>query len=520
MGWKQRFGARAIVVLTICGVVGTGIGTSSAGAATKPKSGGSVTFLLAVALTGLDPALQIALPSANNEAPAFLAIYDALLTPDAIKGVAKPRLASMSTKDSVVWTMTLKSGVKFSNGSVFDANAVKTNWDRIKNRAVSPARPNFDEVLSYVVMDPLTLTITLKNPNADFAYLLSTYAQNYIVAPQQLATNEAAVAGNPIGAGPYLVKEFVRSSSLTLVRNPQYRGKTYLDSITMTLVIDETQRLNTMRSGGADMMRTTDASAAALAKQQQNLKTTNVNVAGGQSIVFNVSKPPFNDVRARQAISYLLDANAVNTAVYSGAADVISTVFPKGSPYYDASITRPKTNDQKAQALFDELAAEGKPVDFTLTTTNTAQYINTGQWLQTKLAGFKKVTIKVTPLLSGSVTTTLLAPGNFQAVLFPPKFVVPADLVTYFQTGASKNYGRYTSPDMDAALRKATTASNASARIAATKDVQQILVKDLPVVFYVRDPNYMVLSKSIKGYDPGSYYFNVPDWTKIWKAGQ
>jgi ABC-type oligopeptide transport system substrate-binding subunit len=115
------------------------------------------------------------------------------------------------------------------------------------------------------------------------------------------------------------------------------------------------------------------------------------------------------------------------------------------------------------------------------------------------------------------VTPTLVS-HNFQASMSPPKGVVPADLVSYFQTGASRNYGQYTSPAMDDALRKATTAQNTNARVAATKEAQEILMKDLPVVWYIRDPNYLVLSKTVKGHVPGDYYFNAADWTKLWKA--
>jgi peptide/nickel transport system substrate-binding protein len=502
MRWRQQFGIRAMVVLTVCGVVGAGVGMGSAGAAAaKPKAGGSN-----------------AVPSSTTEGPPFLAIYDGLLSPDSLKGVARPRIASMSSKDSTVWTMTLRPGVKFSDGTAFDANAVKTNWDRIKNKnPVSPARLNFDEVDSYVVTDPTTLTITLKNPNADFPYVLSTFAQNYIVSPQQLATNEASVARAPIGAGAYTVKEFVQNSSLSLVRNPNYYGKTYLDSITIGFVIDEAQRLATLRSGGADLMKTTDAGTASQAKQA-GLTISNLNAAGGQAVMFNTTKAPFNDVRARQAIAYAFDTKALNGAVYTGAAETVSTLFPKGSQYYDASIMQLKTNDKKAQALFDQLAAEGKPVDFTLSSTNTPQYVGSGQWLQTKLAGFKNVTMKLAPLLSGSLTTVILQPGNFQAVLFPPKMVVAADFVQYFQTGSARNYGKYSNPTMDAAIRKATTAKDAAARVNAVKEVQELLVKEVPDYFYVRDPNFIVQNKTIKGHKPDAYSFNIPDWTKIWKV--
>jgi peptide/nickel transport system substrate-binding protein len=507
-----------MVVLTVCGALGVGTATGSAAAASKPKAGGTLNFAGSSAPPALDPAVQNAVPSQATEAAPFLAIFDGLLTPDSVKGVAKPRIGTMATKDSITWTLTLRSGVKFSDGAAFDANAVRTNWDRIiKKTPTSPARANFDEVASYVVTDPLTVTITLKGPNVDFAYALSTYAQNYLVSPQQLTANEAAVAASPIGAGAYTVKDFVRNASLSLVKNPNYYGKTYFDAINIAFIADESQRLATLRSGGADLIKTTDPSTANQGKLA-GFNVTNLNTAGGQAIMFNTSKAPFNDVRARRAVAYAVDNKALNAAVFQGSADPVSTIFPKGSPYYEASVKQLSPNDKKAQALFDELAAEGKPVSFTVTSTNTAGYVNAGQWIQTKLAGFKNVTVKVEPLLTGSLTTTVWIPGAYQAGLFPPKAVVASDLAQYFGTGGSRNYAKYTNPTMDAALRKATTAANLNARAAAVKEVQELVVQDVPFFFYVRDASYSVFGKTVKGHNPGDYYLNVPDWTKMWKV--
>jgi peptide/nickel transport system substrate-binding protein len=475
-------------------------------------------YVTSVALGNLDPALGNPIPSPNNETPAYLAIFDGLLTPDSVKGVAKPRIGSMSTKDSTVWTLKIQSGVKFSDGTLLDANAVKTNWDRIKNRTpASPARPNFDDVVSYVVSDPQTMTITLKAPNPDFPYVLSTYAQNYIVSPAQLASSEAQVARAPIGAGAYTVKDFVVNSTFTAVKNPNYYGKTYLDSITMSVVIDESQRLATVQSNGADLMRSTDVTTSAKAKSA-GLNITNLNTAGGMIVLFNMSKPPFNDLRARQAIAYAFDSAAMIKGTLTGGETAL-TLFPKGSPYYDASVQQLKPNDKKAQALFDELAAEGKPLNFTLGISSSTQHGTTAQWLQTKLASsFKNVTMKINPLLAGSTVSTFFTPGNFEAGLYLNTGVTASDFAQYFQTGASKNFARVADPAMDAALRKLGVASNAGARAAAAKSVQELVFKTIPAVFYARNPNLVVVGKDVKGYSPSAYYYNVPDWTKIWKS--
>jgi peptide/nickel transport system substrate-binding protein len=511
---KQRFGARAAVVLVVCGVVGASLGTGSAGAATKPKSGGSIKFLQANPVGQLDPALGSALPGSSVEYPAYLAIFDGLLSPNAVTGQAEPRLAkSFTSKDNLVWTMKLQTGVKFSDGTAFDADAIKVNWDRIQSRTPTvAAKANFAGVASYAATDPSTLTITLKEPSPDFAYLLSTWAQNWIVSPAQIKSNEAQIARSPAGAGAYTVKEFVLNNQIVLTRNPTYHGKTYLDQITIGFVADEAQRLATFQSGAADLLRAGSPTETASAKQA-GLEVRPLETAGGAALQFNTARPPFNDVRARRAIQLAFDVDELNKAAFAGAATPVRSIFPKQSPYY-GGVNMTKSNDKKAQALFNELAAEGKPVSFTLHTIAATQWTVMGSWLQTKLAGFKNVTMKHEIFGSGSLTNTLLIPGQFDVAAVAQLGVVPSEFAINLQTGGGKNFGKFSDPAMDAALKAASAATSVQARAAAAKDLQIALNDQVPVLMYHRVPSAAVISKKVKGY--AFVFFNVPDWTKLW----
>jgi peptide/nickel transport system substrate-binding protein len=518
MGMKRirRLACHAVLVLTVGAVLGATAVSSSAGAATKPKSGGSIKVATASVIPSLDPGVQNATPAPTIEYPAEFAIFDGLFVADALGGAAKPRIATgLTSKDGLVWTLKLRTGVKFSDGTTLDADAVKTNWDRIQNKVPAvPGKANMTGA-TWVVNDPQTMTITLPAANLDFPYLLSTWNQNLIVSPTQIKSAESTIAKAPIGAGPYTVKSFDPNSSVVLVRNPNYYGKTYLDQITLAFVTDEAQRIATIRSGDADMIRTSspDTKAQSVAA---GLKVVDVPAGGGQGIQFNTAKPPFNDVRARQALELIIDHNVINKVVNTGAATVFETLFPKGSPYYDASSAVTTPNDKKAQALFDQLAAEGKPVSFSLISPSTPSMANVAQWLQTKLATFKNVTMKINIFTNGSITNTFLIPGNFEAVTVAQQGSVPSEFATYWQTGGGKNYGKFSNPQMDAAILKAKSGATLKARADAAKDIQAVLKDQLPMLFYQRSPNVTVVGKSIKGYAFVNY--NVPDWIKIWKS--
>jgi peptide/nickel transport system substrate-binding protein len=488
----------------------------TAGAAPKPKPGGSVTLVSSSIVTQLDANIGNAGPSGTVEVPSYLAVYDALLTPDAVHGVAKPRIAtSITSKDSTVWTLKLRSGVTFSDGTPLDANAIKTNWDRINGKATAPAKGNFANVASWSVTDPLTLTITLKGPSPDFPYLLSTWAQNYIISPAQIRTNEAGIARAPIGAGAYTIKEFVVNDHLTLTKNPNYYGTAYLDGITIRLITDESQRLATMQSGGADLLRTNAPSTIAAAKGA-GIRFTDVVTGGGSVLQFNLSKPPFDDIRARQALAYVMNQKELDRVVFPNAEQPATTMFPRSSPYYVDTVMAPTPSDKKAQALFDELAAAGKPLNFALTTTDGQQFVQMAQWLQTKLAGFKNVTMKIDTRLGTTITAQVLVPSAFQAVLFPVFGVLPSEFGTYMQVGGGKNYGKISDSVLDSAITKATASPSTKVRVDAVRDIQAQILKTLPFVVYQRYANAVFVSKSVQGFKP--FGLNAPDWPALWKT--
>jgi peptide/nickel transport system substrate-binding protein len=510
---------RAIRVFSVVALAAaTGlVGMQGAVAAAKPQSGGTVTMVSTTFPGNLDPARGTAAPSRAGDSPVYLALFDALLSMQA-NGTVKPRIGTLTSKDSTVWTLKLRSGVKFSDGTDYDAAAVKANWDRMNKLTTSPGRVNFANWASWVVTDPLTLTITLKTSLPDFPFLFSTWAQNYNVSPKQFTADDASVAKAPIGAGAYLFKQLIPLNSVTMTKNPNYYGKTYIDTVVFKIIADASQEYATFQSGGADLARTSDPSIIARAKQD-GVKITNVEAAGGYALTFQASKPPFDDLRARQAVAYAFDTAAMNKAVWAGAAVLTPTLFPKTSPYYDASIKQLQPNDKKAQALLDELAAAGKPLNIELTYSNDSVFLNVAQWLQTKLATFKNVTMKLNPVPAGAISPTFLIPGNFQVAIQSVVASLPSEFAQYFQTGGGKNYGRFSNVAMDAAMTKVSQASTTQARQSSAKEFQKVFVEQVPNLLYQATPHVVLVSKFIKGYNPLSYHYNVPDWTTFWKSG-
>ncbi|CAI7975040.1 Extracellular solute-binding protein family 5 [Frankia sp. Hr75.2] len=185
---------------------------------------------------------------------------------------------------------------------------------------------------------------------------------NWIASPASLKRGQEAFNAKPIGAGPFTLESWTRQADIRLVKNPRYwdAPKPYLDRITLHSALDGNQRYNTLLTGGADVA--IDSSWINFDKAvRAGLPTDVMHLSGGILVALNMRRPPFNDIRARQAVATALDMDALNLAAYNGTAQLADTLFTKASPFYSQTPLR-KTDKVTAQRLFDELAAEGKPV--------------------------------------------------------------------------------------------------------------------------------------------------------------
>jgi peptide/nickel transport system substrate-binding protein len=408
----------------------------------------------------------------------------------------QPRLAQSVTPsaDFTSWTMKLRDGVKFSDGTAFDATAVKSNWDRILQTQSAACRGDAQTMTQTVVTNRLTLQITLAAPNSQFPRTL-TNCLGFISSPAAFA--KGPIDNAPVGAGPFQLQQWVRGAQMVLTRNPSYwdSPKPYVDQVTFKPVTDNQQRASALMTGQADAVTFATPSTELTNLQQAGYPMYLVDQWGGQGAAFNMQKAPFDDVRVRTALRLAADPKNENLKVVGSDANVVSTLFPKG-PFYDATLKFPTTNLAKAQKLIDAYVAEkGGPVKGTLTGSPAVQTWFTA--LQQDWAKLKNVDIQV-EIVDGSVTLQRGNSHNFDMIIMGIAGLDPDDISTFIRTGASGNREQFSNPEVDALLLQGRNTAEAAKRKAIYAKVGKIFVEQAPIVYLYRNVIPTVTSKNVK----------------------
>jgi peptide/nickel transport system substrate-binding protein len=470
------------------------------GADGAPVAGGHATILLLSDPTTMDPA---ALGNAYSAAGMLgNALYGTLLTDDPQTGEPRPSMAQSFTSadGGTTFELKLRPGLVFSDGTPLDANAVKVAWDRVKDPASgSPHQYEATLVASSEVVDPTTLKATLSTPIPSFGRTVLSTSLNWVASPAALQAGKQAFDANPVGAGPFTLKSWTRQANLELAKNPKYwdAPKPYLDALTLRASVDANQRLNQMLSGGADVA--IESNWQNLSKAgESDLPSTVMSLSGGLYLALNSRRAPFQDVRARQALSAALDLDAMNLAVYNGKGELADTLFSKSSPFHTDTPLR-KPDKALAQQLFDQLAAEGKPVSFTFTSFPSTENRAIAEAVQAQLSTFKNVTAQVKVVDLGQATA-LRTTHDFDIILSSAAFVDPEPrLWTVFTSSSGQNLSAVADPQLDAALQTGRTATDQARRAAAYATVQERLAALTPAIFVSRIATGAISSRKVGG---------------------
>ncbi|MEU1982741.1 ABC transporter substrate-binding protein [Nocardia sp. NPDC019395] len=497
-------------LLTACGGTNTG---KLAG--TVPVPGGTARIVQLTEPRSLDPA------TLGNQwvinAMLGNALFGTLMINDPATGEIEYTMAeSFTTHDGgATFELTLRPDLRFSDGTPLDAAAVKFNWDRIKDPAGGSAYLQEASMMaSTEVAGANRLDITMTEPVPNFAEAIYGTALNWIASPAALAAGRQQFDNHPVGAGPFTLSHWARGDALELVKNPGYwdAPKPYLDAITVRTNGDTAQRLNTLISGGADLVIETNPASLSDARAA-GFPTDTVPLQGGQTLTMNTRRPPFDDVRARRAVAAAIDLDAIDVAIYRGESQVPKTLFGESSPFH-TDLPLPQPDRETAQRLFDELAAEGKPVSFTFTSGSTAEIRALAENVQAQLSAFANVEVAVE---TADVTKVveLRRTNDFDMTTAAANFADPEPaLWSVFHRASRRNMSGIDDAELSRALQDGRTGTTVEQRTDAYRRVQERLNALVPVIFQVRNEPGVVTRRNVGGVVQYGYGSLLPE--ELW----
>jgi peptide/nickel transport system substrate-binding protein len=514
----KRF--KLLMTAMVASLAVVGVTSVQASSAKKPTPaplithGGSVTVMQGTESRSLDAAILGV--SAIGGGVVGNALYDYLLRIDPYTQKIYYELAtSLTSKDGINWTMTLRPNVHFSDGTLFDANAVKFSWQRLTEPALaSPFATIAKGMTNITVTGADSLTFTLSAANYNFPYLLeSSGGLNWINSPTAVRSEGASYGTNPVGAGPFTLKSWTPNSSTVMVRNPNYwqKGLPYLDQLSTQFNSDTFAQYDAVNTNQAQALGTSLLTNYAKAKKA-GLKEFFYPVDGGIDIVFNVTRPPFNDVRARMAVCYALSNKFFDSAVFNGTEILANTLFGQASPFYNKTLKFPQDNTQKAQDLLNQLAADGKPLSFTFMANSTTNSVGMANEMTTLFGKLKNVTVNIANYDLVTYGTKLTVTHDFDVALGGAMSVGPTNMWNYFHTGGGSNYMQWSDPQADKALDDAQATKNLAQQKKDYTTLQQRLTQQVPIWMMTRSVGLLIYSSKLAGVQ--LYGTGASIWTK------
>jgi peptide/nickel transport system substrate-binding protein len=472
-------------------------------AAETPRKGGTLRVGFYIEAATMDPHLS----GSKVDRQIYHNVYEPLVTLDAKLGIKAGLAESWRQPDPTTLVLNLRRGVKFHDGTDFNAEAARFNFDRMRTEPKSVRKGEVASIASVDVLDPYTIKLNLKRPDAALLATLTDRA-GMMISPKVVRERGAELQRNARGAGtgPFEFVEWIKDDHLLIKRNESYWNKErgpYLDRVRYRPIPDDTVKLQSLLSGEIDVMDYVQPRDVAAVKADRNVVVVDVPSLADFAYQLNHTRPPFNTKALRQALAYSLDLEQIVKGVWLDVGVPANGPIPPTSWAYDKSIAPIKRDLVKARA---KLAEGGQPGGFTFTMTTNNLPINI-QEAEVIQAQVREVGIGMKIKLVDSAT--LLSDGNgrnFDMISYQWSGRPDPDGNTYqfYKTtpGMSLNWSGISNPQIDALLDRTREVSSQAERKKLFSELTKLLHEELPMVFIIHPIEPKAFSPRVQGYEP------------------
>lgn len=480
----------------------------------KPVRGGQVVYGLEAESSGgwCLPESQLAISGIQ----VARSIYDTLTVPDA-SGAYVPYLAKSISHDAKyrTWTIALRPGITFHDGTPLDAQVLKNNLDAY--RGTYPKRSPllfvfvFKNIARVDVVNELTVKVTTKVPWVAFPSALYGSGRVGIVAQAQLDAPKAACATRPIGTGPFRFVSWTPDLNLRVQRNPDYwqtapDGKPYpyLDAIEFRPIPNNDERLSLLQQGEINMLHTSTASdMAGNLPALRDAGEVNLLVSQERTetsyLMLNTTDSRLAQRDVRLTIAHAIDRAKINEQANRGFATPAEGPFAPGVLGHLDDPGAPGSDRAAARRGVAEMKSAGEDTGFSLLTSSNPASIRTAQ-LAKEMLEAAGLSIRIEVASESGLIDRVIA-GEYEIVLFrnQPGEDPDANYTWWYGEGNPVNFGRFDDAKINAALDRGRSEPSEAARKSAYQAVSRRLVDQAYNVYLWYAPWAVAESANVHG---------------------
>ncbi|QQP92180.1 ABC transporter substrate-binding protein [Skermanella sp. TT6] len=458
--------------------------------------------------------------TATNDFRILMNLYDGLVRFRSGTLEVEPALARSwkVSEDGRTYTFHLRDGVAFHDGTPFDAEAVKFNFDRMlddrhpqHDTGPFPLAFFFSAVERTEAVDPLTVRFHLKEP---YAPLLSNlaYPTGLLVSPAAVRAAGKEFGRQPVGTGAYRFAQWESNAKVVLERNADYwDGAPTLQAVIFRPLTDANTRLTELLAGGLDLMVEVPPDAVDLLRKAGGF--TLYEQAGPHLwfLILNTREGPFKDPRARQAVNLAIDKQALVDQVLQGTATVADGIVPAAFEWAHDDTLEPYPHDpDRARQLLREAGAENAELTFLVAEGGSGMLapIPMATAIQADLA---KVGLKVNiqtyewNTYLGLVNQGLAGRADMAQMAWMTNDPDTLPFLTLrteaLPESGGFNSGYYSNPEVDRLLVEARRSTDRNERADLYKRIQRIVREDAPWAFVANWKQNGVATDRVKGFE-------------------
>lgn len=483
-------------------------------AASSIKRGGTIRVGKGIALSTLDPTKANA---RDSDFDVFCQIYDTLIKADNSGNLVEGLAESWNIVDDTTIDFKLREDVVFHDGTAFNAEAVKANFEYFMNPDNACIfASEFKCVESVEVIDEFNVEVKLSQPSSLFLTDLTNYA-GIMIAPSALEKGADYLASHACGAGPFKVADYVEGVSLSLAANENYyvmgedgQALPYVDGVEISMITDQTTKVNSIMAGDIDVTDYLNTTGIETLESSNDISLQRIATSDVYCLFCNVSDSVLSDINVRQAIAYAVDRDTIAQVITRGYGFASVWACDPGQWFYDET-TPYTTNIDKAKELLAAAGyADGLTIEMSCISREPDNTVM--QVLQQQLDQ-----IGITLTLESMERTEWVSLWTQERTgqLGLAKMTVPrvdpyVELYTNMGAGANNNYSGYTGEKFNELIDSISTTYDTAEQTSILHEAQSVYLDDCATVFLYQMPRYDSYANYIQNFNTlalGPYNF-------------